>query len=128
MDPKLAIGAGVAAVGVGVALLWSKITGAATPPPVVAPAGGAPYPVGDAATFTRAPAPVTVSFTAIGQTLTRTWTPDPTQVAGDVSQATTLAKIGHGEGKEGTIWSRKAVVDGASAAQVAQLRALGYGV
>lgn len=46
----------------------------------------------------------------------------------DVANALHLSAIGHGAGKEGDVWARKAVTDGATAAQLAQLRAVGYQV
>ena len=82
-------------------------------------------PLNDAAMFK---APVTITYQFNGQTQTQTITPDPTEVAYDLQHAHSLALIGHGEGKEGSIWSAKAVANGASQAQIQQLRSDGYAV
>ena len=87
--------------------------------------------------FTRPQTPASSAATNSGTSTTSTTTTTTTTDAAtlsnpaaqhDVNQAVNLAKIGHGPGKEGDVWARKAVADGANATQLATLRSYGYAV
>lgn len=126
----IAVGVGAVAVGGVIYVMTRPSTAAAatntTPPqPQINP------PTNDAAVLKAPSAPVTITVPAPpfqGQTRTVTLSPNPANVASDVARAHELAAIGHGSGKEGEYWANVAVVDGASQAQLSQLRSDGYAV
>jgi hypothetical protein len=136
----IAVGVGVVAVG-GVAYVMTRPAAAATTPALP------PHPTNDAATYSPQAAaaaaanaagnaasqsaggtPVTLSYTVNGRTITSSYTPNPNAVASDMANAITAASAGHGAGKEGEAWKARAVADGASQAQIAQLQSYGYSV
>lgn len=73
-------------------------------------------------------AEVTLSYTVNGRQITEKYLPQPPQLANDMARAHQLASVGHGAGKEGETWVARAKVDGATSADLAQLRTDGYSV
>lgn len=124
----IAVGVGVVAVG-GVAYVMTRPTTAAaatTPQPTISP------PLNDAATFSPSQSAggssVTLTYTANGRDFSSSYTPNAGALATDMSNAVMAAESGHGAGKEGEYWKARALVDGASTAQVSQLQSYGYTV
>jgi hypothetical protein len=137
----IAVGVGVVAVG-GVAYVMTRpsttnptpnplpshpVNDAATYSPQAAAAAAANA-AGDQASQNAGATPVTLTYSVNGRVITSSYTPNPNAVASDMANAITAASAGHGAGKEGEAWKARAVADGATPNQIAQLQSYGYSV